>query len=102
MKMVAAAGDIDIQALSDNINLLAKLSITQTANRITITAKEEVVINGGGSYVKFNAQGIELGTNGPFVAHAATHSLIGPKNLPTPDMPVVQRVQVETKLKLSL
>jgi type VI secretion system secreted protein VgrG len=79
IKMVAAAGDFDIQALSNNINLLAKLSITQTANRITISAKEEVVIDGGGSYAKFNAQGIELGTNGPFIAHAATHSLIEPK-----------------------
>ena len=102
MKMVAAAGDIDMQALSDNINLLAKLSITHTANRIIISAKEEVVINGGGSYVKLNGQGIELGTNGTFVAHAATHSLVGPNNMATPEMPVVQRVQVETKLKLSL
>jgi len=102
MKMVAAAGDIDIQALSDNINLLAKLSITQTANRITISAKEDLVINGGGSYMKFDAGGIELGTSRSFIAHAATHSFIEPKNLSTPDMPVVQRMQVETKLKLSL
>jgi type VI secretion system secreted protein VgrG len=80
MKMVAAAGDIDVQALSDSINLLAKLSITHTANRITISAKEEVVINGGGSYVKFSACGIEHGTNGTFIAHAAKHSLVDPKN----------------------
>ena len=80
MKMVAAAGDIDLQALSDNIKLLAKLEITHTANRITISAKEEVVINGGGSYVKFAAGGIEHGTNGTFVAHAAHHSLVNAKN----------------------
>ncbi|WP_312519421.1 DUF2345 domain-containing protein, partial [Massilia sp.] len=80
MKMVAAAGDIDLQALSDNIKLLAKLEITHTANRITINAKEEVVINGGGSYVKFAAGGIEHGTNGTFVAHAARHSLVNAKN----------------------
>ncbi|NKI72340.1 DUF2345 domain-containing protein, partial [Collimonas pratensis] len=80
MKMVAAAGDIDVKALTDSINLLAKLNITHTANRITITAKEEVMINGGGSYVKYNAAGIEHGTNGVYVAHAATHSLPGPKN----------------------
>jgi len=80
MKMVAAAGDIDLQALSDNIKLLAKLEITQTANRITISAKEEIVINGGGSYVKFAAGGIEHGTNGTFVAHAAHHSLVNAKN----------------------
>jgi len=75
MKMVAAAGDIDLQALSDNIKLLAKLEISHTANRITISAKEEVVINGGGSYAKFAAGSIEMGTSGTFVAHAAKHSL---------------------------
>jgi type VI secretion system secreted protein VgrG len=80
MKMVAAAGDIDLQALSDNIKLLAKLEISQTANRITISAKEEVVINGGGSYAKFSAGGIEHGTNGTFIAHAAKHSFLDPKN----------------------
>jgi len=79
---------IDMQALKDSINMLAKLNITHTANRISIIAKEEVVINGGGSYVKYNAAGIEHGTNGNFVAHAATHSLPGPANLPTPKLPV--------------
>jgi len=81
MKLVAAAGNIDIEALSDSINLLAKLNITQSANTITITAKEAVVINGGGSYVKFSASGIEHGTNGTFVAHAATHSLVDAKSM---------------------
>ena len=81
MKLIAGAGDIDVQALSDNIRLLAKLDITHTANRITIRAKEEVVINGGGSYVKFAAGGIEHGTNGTFVAHAASHSFVNAKNI---------------------
>jgi len=70
-----------VQALTDNIKLLAKLDITQTANRITISAKEEVVINGGGSYAKFAAGSIELGTPGAFIGYAATHSLLGPKTM---------------------
>ena len=81
MKMVAAGGDIDVQALSDSIKLLAKLKISHTANRITINAKKEVVINGGGSYAKFTAGGIEHGTNGTFVAHAAHHSFVDGKNM---------------------
>jgi len=81
MKLIAAAGDIDVHTLSDSINLLAKLNITQTGNRIVINAKEDIVINGGGSYVKFSKAGIEHGTTGVFVAHAASHSLIGPKSL---------------------
>ena len=81
MRLVAAAGDIDLRALTESINILAKLNITQTANRITISAKEEVVINGGGSYARFSAGGIEQGTSGTFVAHAARHSLPGPKTM---------------------
>ena len=81
MKLIAAAGDIDVQALSDSINLLAKLNITQTGNRIVINAKEDIVINGGGSYVTFSKAGIEHGTTGTFVAHAASHSFIDPKSL---------------------
>jgi type VI secretion system secreted protein VgrG len=81
MKLIAVAGDIDVQTLSDSINLFAKLNITQTGNRIVINAKEDIVINGGGSYVKFSKAGIEHGTTGTFVAHAASHSLTDPKSL---------------------
>lgn len=91
MKLIAAGGDIDLQALTNSINILAKLNITHTADRITISAKEEVTLNGGGSYARYNAAGIEHGTNGSFVAHAAVHSLPGPRSLPVvvPAMPQV-------------
>ncbi len=82
MKLVAAAGDIDIRALSHNLHMLAKLNITQNANCITITAKEELVINGGGSYGKFSAGGIEFGTNGKHTFHAAEHHFVGARNMP--------------------
>jgi type VI secretion system secreted protein VgrG len=81
MKLIAASGDIDVQALSNSIKLLAKLEISQEANRITISAKEEVVINGGGSYAKFQAGAIEFGTAGSFTAHAATHSFTGARHM---------------------
>jgi type VI secretion system secreted protein VgrG len=78
MKLVAANADIDITALKDSINVLAKMNIKQEANRITITAVEEVVINGGSSYTRWNASGIVHGTKGIWREHAATHSLMGP------------------------
>ncbi len=89
MKLVAAGADIDITALKDSVNLLAKLNITHTANRITISAKEEVVINGGTSFSRWNAAGISHGTNGIWREHAAQHSLVvaaseGKPNLPQP------------------
>ncbi|MYN28940.1 type VI secretion system tip protein VgrG [Duganella sp. CY42W] len=81
MRLVAAGGDIDVRALSDSVNILAKLKITQTATTINISAQEEVVINGGGSYAKFSGGGIELGTSGNLVSHAAQHRLVGPKTM---------------------
>ena len=80
-KLIAAAGDIEMQALANGIKLLAKLEITQQANRITLTAHEEIVINGGGSYVKLSSGSVEMGTNGAFTVHAASHSLTLPKTL---------------------
>ncbi|MEE1905337.1 type VI secretion system tip protein TssI/VgrG, partial [Pseudomonas inefficax] len=38
-RLVAATGDIDLKALKDNINLLAKLKVSVTAERITLSAK---------------------------------------------------------------
>ena len=85
MKLVALAGDVDLEALSKNIHLLAKLNLTYSANHITIAAKEEIEINGGGSYARFNASGIEYGTTGKAKSHAVTHSLIGPHSLRVPN-----------------
>jgi type VI secretion system secreted protein VgrG len=87
MKLIAAAGDIDITTLKDSINLLAKLNITHTADKITIKALTEVEIVGGTSFSKWNASGIEHGTNGPWRQQAANHSLSGPANAPGPTLP---------------
>jgi len=87
IRMAAAAADIDITALRDSINVLAKLDIKLEANRITITAKEEVLINGGSSYTRWTAGGIESGTNGLWRAHAASHSMVGPKSDGQPRLP---------------
>ena len=92
MKLVAASADIDITALKDSVNILAKLNITHTANRITITAKEEVVINGGSSFSRWNASGIVHGTSGNWQQHAAQHSLLPGKSEGTPGLP--QTVQL--------
>ncbi|QKK97664.1 type VI secretion system tip protein VgrG [Pseudomonas sp. 13159349] len=69
-RLVAATGDIDLKALKDNINLLAKLKVSVTAERITISAKEELVIQGGGSSSTYNAGGILHATAGQYTAHA--------------------------------
>jgi type VI secretion system secreted protein VgrG len=80
-RLVAASGDIDVKALKDSINLLAKLNITANADRITITAKTELVIQGGGSATTYNAGGITHATSGPYTAHAANFAYTGAKSL---------------------
>ncbi|MDQ0016234.1 type VI secretion system secreted protein VgrG [Variovorax boronicumulans] len=78
IRLTAATAGIDIVALQDSIKLMAKLDIRLEANRISITAKEEILINGGSSYTRWDASGIVHGTNGVWREHAATHSLVGP------------------------
>ncbi len=78
MRLISASADIDIQALKTSVNVLARLNVKLEAERITITAKEEVLINGGSSYSRWNASGIVHGTQGLWREHAGTHSLVGP------------------------
>ncbi|MNT05048.1 hypothetical protein D3C72_1396500 [compost metagenome] len=79
-RLIAAGGDIDIKALKDSINVLAKLNVTVSATRITISAKEELVINAGGSGTTYNAGGITHATSGPYKVHSADVNYTGPKS----------------------
>ena len=101
MRLFAFGGNIDIKALKESINILAKLDIVQVANRITITAKEELVLNGGGSTIRLNAAGIEDATCGKHVAHAAVHSMVGPKNASTRPVSGMSSLDLKEKGALS-
>jgi len=92
MKLFAAKGKIEIQAQSDDLDIIAEkvLRLLSTTSRIDISAKEEVLITAGGSFIKVNASGITQGTGGAWVAHAATHSMDGPQHnhFAMPELPV--------------
>ncbi|HHJ1297503.1 MULTISPECIES: type VI secretion system Vgr family protein [Pseudomonas] len=79
-RLVAASGDIDLRALKDNINLLAKLKVSVTAERITLSAKEQLVIQAGGSSTTYNASGIVHATAGQYTAHATDFIYKGSKS----------------------
>lgn len=83
MRLFAAKGKIEIQAQSDDIEIIAQkvLKLISVSDLIEIGAKKEILINGGGSYIRINAGGIEHGTNGSWKAHAGSHGLPGPKTL---------------------
>ena len=103
MHMVAAKANIDLQALENSINLLAKLEITQTAERITIRAKEELRLEGGGSYKVLNAKGITEGTAGDYVNHAASHAWVDPDNVPMDlKLPIADMARRPNSLLLKL
>ncbi|HVL07793.1 MAG TPA: DUF2345 domain-containing protein, partial [Burkholderiaceae bacterium] len=65
-----------------NINVLAKLDIKLSANTISIMAKEQLELGGGGSYSVYTSAGITHKTPGTWVEHASVHSLQGPDNKP--------------------
>lgn len=58
------------------------MKIHSNGDWVEITAKKGVLINGGESYIKISAEGIEHGTKGKWDAHAADHIFAGPQSAP--------------------
>jgi type VI secretion system secreted protein VgrG len=93
--------NVDMQALDKSIRFLAKVKITQTANRITFSAKEEIVINGGGSFTRLNGQGIQDATSGAWTSHAVSHKTPQGKSQPVvmPAMPRVSQTRFHQQFR---
>jgi type VI secretion system secreted protein VgrG len=86
IKLFAAKGKIEIQAQSDDLDIIAEkvLRLLSSTGRIEIAAKTEIVLSAGGTYIKLNAQGFTGGTSGAWVQHAASHAMPGPDSLTYP------------------
>ncbi|WP_252353243.1 DUF2345 domain-containing protein, partial [Escherichia coli] len=67
--------------------LLAQKSIviTSTEDEIKITAKKKITLNGGGSYIRLDACGIEAGTPGEYNVKAGYYGR-KPKAKLTPEL----------------
>jgi len=85
-RIIAAMGTIRIEAESDELQLFGRKKVTVQSHDdwVYITAKEGILLNGGGSYLKIWSGGIEYGTKGSWVAHAKTHSLEGQRSINLP------------------
>lgn len=79
-RLIVGSGDIDIRALKNSIKLLAELDITASAERITLSARTELKIQGGGSSSTWNAAGITHATGGPHTVSAANFVWAGAKS----------------------
>nr|WP_024965260.1 type VI secretion system tip protein VgrG [Pantoea sp. IMH] len=84
IKLIANQGPVRIQAQNDLMELVARgeLSITSTEDEIHITANKRVVINGGGSYINLDANGIESATLGEYRTKAGFYGRKGKANNP--------------------
>jgi type VI secretion system secreted protein VgrG len=80
IKLFAAKGKVEVQAQSDDLDLIAEkvVRLLSTTSRIEIHAKEEVTISAGGSFIKINGSGITNGTPGTWCAQASMHTMPGP------------------------
>jgi type VI secretion system secreted protein VgrG len=91
IKLFAAAGKVEIQAQSDEMNLTAlkDLKIISVDGKLILSAEKEVWIGAGGSYTRYTAAGIENGTAGDIREKCATWDKPGQANetYPTPSLP---------------
>ncbi len=87
IKLFANKGAISVQAQNDLMELLAQKSIeiTSTEDEIKITAKKKITLNGGGSYIRLDACGIEAGTPGEYNVKAGYYGR-KPKAKLTPEL----------------
>ncbi|MBM2882811.1 type VI secretion system tip protein VgrG [Chromobacterium phragmitis] len=84
VKLIAAKGKVQILAQSDAMELTADKDVTITSckDRITIAAKEEILLNvGGGAYIRLAGGNIELHCPGTVSVKGASHNLSGPDQL---------------------
>ncbi|HAN6210451.1 TPA: type VI secretion system tip protein VgrG, partial [Escherichia coli] len=87
IKLFANKGAVSVQAQNDLMELLAQKSIeiTSTEDEIKITAKKKITLNGGGSYIRLDACGIEAGTPGEYNVKAGYYGR-KPKAKLTPEL----------------
>lgn len=101
IKLFAAKGKVEIQAQSNDLDIIAEkvLRLLSTTSTIEIHAKEEVTISAGGSSIKINASGITNSTSGTWAAHASMHIMPGPAKTPyvMPHLPKaeIQKTELE-------
>jgi type VI secretion system secreted protein VgrG len=89
VKLIAASGKVELEAQSDEMifTALKNLSITSTSDEIHVTAKEKIIINGGGSHSVFDTGGIVHATSGVWTEHAGGWGTPAGKSMAVPDAP---------------
>lgn len=102
IKLIANQGPVRIQAQNDLMELIARgeISVVSTEDRIEIIARKQVTINGGGSYITLDANGIESATQGEYRTKAGHYGRKEKSNKPE-DFPNVAPETTEPSSKFS-
>ena len=102
IKLIANQGPVRIQAQNDLMELIARgeIIVVSTEDRIEIIAKKQVTINGGGSYITLDANGIESATQGEYRTKAGHYGRKEKANKPE-DFPNVAPETTEPSSKFS-
>lgn len=83
IRTFAAKGNIVCEAQQAAIEITAAqlLTLSSAKHSVRINADKEILLCAGGSYLRINAAGIEHGTNGNWISHAARHEMKEPAEL---------------------
>ncbi|WP_179949132.1 DUF2345 domain-containing protein [Burkholderia sp. RF4-BP95] len=82
IKLVAASGNVRVEAQGDNVEIVAKkvLELMSTSDWINLTAKQGIRLNGGGTELEISPKGILGFTDGQFLVHADDHATDAPQS----------------------
>ncbi|WP_369051607.1 DUF2345 domain-containing protein, partial [Burkholderia gladioli] len=83
MKLFAGKGKVEIQAQSDNIELIAQkaVKVLLATDTVNITAKQEILLTSGGAYIRISNGNIEIHAPGKIDVKGASHNFSGPARL---------------------
>ncbi|UVE59268.1 type VI secretion system Vgr family protein [Burkholderia sp. EMB26] len=80
MKLFAGRGKIEVQAHSDNIELIAQKSVKvlSTTAKVEVAADQEIYLTSGGAYIRIANGDIQIHAPGKIDIKGTSHSLDGP------------------------
>ncbi|MBP4049127.1 type VI secretion system tip protein VgrG [Chromobacterium violaceum] len=91
MKLIAAKGKVQVQAQAGEMELTADKDVTITSckDRITVAAKEEILLTCDGGYIRLAGGNIEVHCPGMVSIKGASHTFSGPAgmSMPEPTLP---------------
>jgi len=83
MKLFAAKGKVEIQAQSDNVEVVAQktVKLLSATEKIEAAAKQEILLTSGGAYIRVKDGNIEIHAPGKIDIKGGQHSFSGPTSL---------------------